>query len=159
MSVLASVPKLQKQKQLLWWSLLPCSNESFSPSFVAKRKYQIYISGWVRWLTSSLSYCSARVFLQSWVFTYSLYFSPTHWRTTYTKWQRCRDERWCLLGCKAWRRCPAVLLQLINDIYHDSRAPTGRRTNVLTDLFMIINELRTIDYVFIFYNGRLLGTC
>jgi len=26
-------------------------------------------------------------------------------------------------------------------------------------LFMIINELRTIDYVFIFYNGRLLGTC
>jgi len=144
MSVLASVPKLQKQKQLLWWSLLPCSNESFFPSFVAKRKYQIYISGCV---ASSSNLESSRIVCT---------LAP---RTTYTKWQRCRDERWCLLGCKAWRRCPAVLLQLINDIYHDSRAPTGRRTNVLTDLFMIINELRTIDYVFIFYNGRLLGTC
>ena len=44
-------------------------------------------------------------------------------------------ERWCLLGCKASGRSPAVLFQLINEIYHEHQSAV---LIVLTDLLIII---------------------
>jgi len=75
MSILASVPKLQKQNQLLWWSLLPCSDESFFPRSLLKGNTRHY--SWCLYYAirgSPVHYHTAprRVFLQSWVFTYSL---------------------------------------------------------------------------------------